>query len=86
MRAILSSDGSARERNDYYPFDARHSRSDYPQLAQNRYKYNGKESQQNWGLPFLDYGARMPDPALGRWFVSDTLSRSITGRVRITIV
>ena len=37
VRAILSSDGSAR-----------HSRSDYPQLAQNRYKYNGKESQQNW--------------------------------------
>lgn len=48
VRAILSSDGSVRERNGYYLFGARHSRSDYPQLAQNHYKYNGKESQQNW--------------------------------------
>ena len=48
-------------------------RSDYPQLAANRFKYNGKEEQVTGNLEWLDYGARMYDSGLGRWFSGDPL-------------
>ena len=74
VRVIVDGTGKALERNDYYPFGARYARSDYPQLAVNRYKYNGKEEQVTGDLGFLDYGARMYDSGLGRWFGMDKLS------------
>lgn len=45
VRVIVDGNGVVKERNDYYSFGARHSRGDYPQQANNRYKYNGKEEQ-----------------------------------------
>ena len=71
VRVIVDGDGKVLERNDYYPFGARHARSDYSQLAANRYKYNGKEQQVTGDLKYLDYGARMYDSGLGRWFNVD---------------
>ena len=76
VRVIVDGTGKVLERNDYYPFGARHLRSDYPQLAVNRYKYNGKEEQVTGDLGFLDYGARMYDSGLGRWFGVDPLSEN----------
>jgi RHS repeat-associated protein len=40
-------------------------------ISTNRWGYNGKEKQTVRGLNFLDYGARMYDDFLGRWFVID---------------
>ena len=71
VRVIVDGNGVVKERNDYYPFGARHARSDYSQLAANRFKYNGKEEQVTGDLKYLDYGARMYDSGLGRWFNID---------------
>ena len=76
VRVIVDGNGEVLERNDYYPFGARQARSDYPQLAANRFKYNGKEEQVTGGLGYLDYGMRMGDLALGRWFTMDPLSEN----------
>ena len=75
VRAIVDATGAVKERNDYYPFGARHVRSDYAQST-NRWKYNGKELQTTRDLGYLDYGARMYDAGLGRWFSADPLSES----------
>ncbi len=71
VRVIVDGSGSVKERNDYYPFGARHVKSDYPQRDDNRYKYNGKEEQVTGDVDYLDYGARMYDSGLGRWFSID---------------
>ncbi|MFG4002091.1 RHS repeat domain-containing protein [Flavobacterium aquidurense] len=62
------------EENNYYPFGLKHKGyNDYLPIA-NKYKYNGKELQDELGLNLYDYGARNYDPALGRWMNIDPLA------------
>ncbi|TAF60536.1 MAG: RHS repeat-associated core domain-containing protein, partial [Flavobacterium sp.] len=54
------------EENHYYPFGLKHSYTNTA-VSDYKYKYNGKEYQDELGLNMYDYGARNYDPALGRW-------------------
>ena len=79
IRAIIDGSGRLLEENDYYAFGQRHPRSEQAQSSANRFKYNGKELQTVGGLGYLDYGARMYDQSLGRWFMTTPLSEKYYG-------
>jgi RHS repeat-associated protein len=46
----------------------------YKGSPEDRFKYNGKEQQPDIG--YYDYGARMYDPTVGRWFGIDPLAEA----------
>lgn len=62
------------EENNYYPFGLKHKGYTYEIDSNNKYKYNGKELQDELGLNMYDYGARNYDPALGRWMNIDPMA------------
>ena len=70
VRVVADQDGRALEKINYYPFGKRWDAADLP-ISGNRYLFNGKEWQATGAVNLLDYGARMYDPNLGRWFVQD---------------
>jgi len=65
-----------KEENNYYPFGLKHKGYNSNVIKEHKYKYNGKELQQELGLNMYDYGARNYDPALGRWMNIDPLASS----------
>lgn len=71
------------EENHYYPFGLKHNgyngtiTGGGTYAAGNKYKYNGKELQEELGLNMYDYGARNYDPALGRWMNIDPLAEKM---------
>ncbi|WP_428979068.1 RHS repeat-associated core domain-containing protein [Flavobacterium lipolyticum] len=62
------------EENNYYPFGLKHKGYNDYVATSNKYKYNGKELQDELGLNMYDYGVRNYDPAIGRWMNIDPLA------------
>ena len=61
--------------NHYYPFGLNMEGNwQGGSWGQNKYQYNGKELNQDFGLDWNDYGARFYDPALARWTAVDPLA------------
>ena len=60
--------------NSYYPFGLQFNSYSRVTSKQNDYLYNGKELQDELDLNWLDYGARIYDPAIGRWHVVDPMA------------
>ncbi len=77
-RVTFTKNGSNVEilqQDHYYPFGMNFAGISTTQATlENKYKYNGKEKQDEFGLDWYDYGARMYDAILGRWYVIDPLA------------
>src|SRR5690554_3795886 len=72
--------GEIIEENNYYPFGLRHK--GYNELATEnpsgfKYKFGGKELNDELGFEVYDFGARNYDPALGRWMNIDPLAEEM---------
>ena len=69
--------------NSYYPFGmnikglSTHNLKVEAKHPTNEYLYNGKMFQDELGLDWLDYGARMYDAVLGRWHGVDPLAEKM---------
>ena len=80
VRAVVEGiSGEVVETNDYYPFGGRWDVAAGLKDDTNRFRYNSKEEQFNFGTPYIDYGARQYDPVLGRWFAQDPLAEKYYG-------
>ena len=60
--------------NNYYPFGLNMEGNWNGAQGGNKYQYNGKEWNDDFGLGWNDYGARFYDPAIFRWLSPDPLS------------
>jgi len=80
--ADVDEDGSIDETMEvltsqsFYPFGLRHGGTFAQSGVANQYRYNGKELQDELGLGWYDYGARMYDASVGRWNGVDALADS----------
>lgn len=60
--------------DDYYPFGLTFNSYSRENTTPQDFKYNGKEEQNELRLGWLDYGARMYQPEIGRFFTQDRFS------------
>src|SRR5690606_3667662 len=72
------------EENNYYPFGLKHQgyneiANSYRNEAAEKYKYGGKEWNEELGLNLYDFHARNYDPAIGRWLNMDPLAEQFPG-------
>ena len=75
IRVTIDDDGTVLSYNDYYPFGLQMPARNFNQgLANDLYKYSGKELDEETGLGWYYFGARFYDPEVMRWFVPDPLS------------
>ncbi|MCD4665862.1 MAG: RHS repeat-associated core domain-containing protein [Bacteroidales bacterium] len=76
VRVTFDENGDVLQEDSYYPFGMTmgglsYSKPDLEFGCKNKYLYNGKELQEEFGLDWYDYGARFYDAQLGRWHVPD---------------
>lgn len=75
VRVVVDEYGHTLQETDYYPYGLAINKDGRGQVMRddtNSYLYNGKEKQLATG--FLDYGARMYMPEIGRWWGVDPLA------------
>ena len=79
VRATIDQTSAVTQRNDYYPFGMSFSMAMDQTVGENKYLYNGKELQNELGLDWYDYGARMYDAQIGRFHTIDPLAELYKG-------
>jgi RHS repeat-associated protein len=62
--------------NNYYPFGLNMEGNWNGAEGSNKYQYNGKQWNDDFGLGWNDYGARFYDPAVARWWSVDPEAES----------
>ncbi|HFA51544.1 MAG TPA: RHS repeat-associated core domain-containing protein [Bacteroidetes bacterium] len=68
------------QENHYYPFGMNMVGGWTAQVGEkNQYQYNGKELDEDLGLGWMHYGARMYDPAIGRFTGVDPIADKFAG-------
>ena len=65
------------QENHYDPFGLNLVGIEQADVPNSAFQYNGKEKQEDLGLNWLDYGARMYDAQLGRWHTVDPLANQM---------
>lgn len=74
-RVMIGQDGVIGQQTDYYAFGMEMNRGvNVAPSPDNKYKYNGKELQDELGMNLYDYGARFYDPVIARWSTVDPLA------------
>jgi RHS repeat-associated protein len=64
------------QEQEYYPFGLTFNNFNRENSVADQYQYNGKELQNELSIGWLDYGARMYMPEIGRWGVIDPLAEN----------
>jgi RHS repeat-associated protein len=74
-RITFNQNGQIIQEDAFYPFGMKMNGLCYEtgEDYKNKYLYNGKELQDDFGLDWYDYGARFYDPESGRWWSMDPL-------------
>ncbi len=74
-RVTFNQNGEVLQTDSYYPFGMSiESLSNTNNALENKYKYNGKEFQDDFNLDWHDYGARFYDAQIGRFHTLDPMA------------